>query len=1282
MKHMKLFFLTCCLFFAAASGMRAQTSIDYIDADGIEKTATAIAITSTIIELNDGWYYVPENTIVPVNGRITVSGSANIILEDGCEFTVTGGIRVQGNDDQLTIYGQSLGTGRLTAQATTASNAGIGSNNSNAGGTIIINGGTVTATGGSDGAGIGGGYDGISGGSGGTITINGGTVTATSTSGAGIGGGRNGSGGDITINGGVVKATSNRVGIGGDGTTITINDGTVTATGGYEGIGGSGSTIAINDGAVEATGSQPNPGIGGRYGASITISGGTVKATGGGLAAGIGSGGNNSSGATTITISGGTVTAIGGSNGAGIGSGNNSLGSAVTITGGTIKATGNGGGKDIGPGNVGTGGTVILTGGSIQATNISPLPTNGIGAVYLNTLTLDGVAAITEVTAGSINGTACDNTPVAANGVYGIKDVTTDATGNVYFYLPASGNSGANAETIRLTAGINYKGTFARPANSTTAKTLITAAILGVTSPAAGATPDATITATDEYTGTVAWTPAEDPFGYATAYTATITLAAKSGSGYTFAGFTDDASIAEFTVNGIAPKWVSNGDTELVLKVTFPKTEYAPVTDIEYLDENGDLQTATGVTAITSSTIFPLTDGWYYVQGPLAVGTRITVSGDVHIILADGCDFIIDGGIQVQGSNNQLTIYGQSDSANTGKLTVENITGGDAGIGSNNGNAGGTIIINGGTVTATGNSSGAGIGGGYYGSGGTITINGGTVTATGTYGAGIGGGYNGSGGTITINGGTVTATGDSYSAGIGRGYNGPSGSGSVTLTGGSVQATSTNGAGISPPPTNGNGENVYLNTLELDGVSAVTPIAAGSINGTPCDNTPNAATGVYGIKDVTTDAAGNVYFYLPASGNGGADTETILLADGSNNYYEGTFARAPGSAETLGSIGVGVTAAAIDGITAPVAGATAPATVTPTTEYTGAVLWNPADASFGYATTYTATITLAAETGYTLAGFTDDASIANFTVDGITPTRVSNSDTELEFTVTFPATAPPPTYGITVGSFTGGSVSANTTLAAAGETVMLTVYPASGYELSAISVFKTGYPTVSVGLNGFNGLNGLNGDFIMPDYDVTVSASFSENLPPEPDPDAVALDGFIYTIRNLHVTVPQEEANTESEVAVWLKAYLARLFEDKGWDISVQTLTVVNFFPATAGTRTDVPGTNGSFSFFATLRKGYVTDRTYNMDGTVTATPYTIPVGNESVEVGTSVYFRNHTLYICSPVAETVEVYSFSGERIFSARKDAGEAAFTVPANLKAVIVRGSSGWTQKTINN
>ena len=103
-----------------------------------------------------------------------------------------------------------------------------------------------------------------------------------------------------------------------------------------------------------------------------------------------------------------------------------------------------------------------------------------------------------------------------------------------------------------------------------------------------------------------------------------------------------------------------------------------------------------------------------------------------------------------------------------------------AGIGANLRGDCGNIVIEGGTITATGGMWSAGIGG-SFGQGeqkscGNITISGGTITATGgENAAGIGGGYAANGGhsdcgNIEISGGTVTATGGSNAAGIGGGY--------------------------------------------------------------------------------------------------------------------------------------------------------------------------------------------------------------------------------------------------------------------------------------------------------------------------------------------------------------------------------------------------------------------------------------------------------------------------------------------------------------------------------
>jgi len=95
------------------------------------------------------------------------------------------------------------------------------------------------------------------------------------------------------------------------------------------------------------------------------------------------------------------------------------------------------------------------------------------------------------------------------------------------------------------------------------------AVIPGVTAPAGGETPVTAITETAQYTGTVSWSPADNPFEYETAYTATITLTAKSG--YTLTGVTANF----FTVAG-ADTVTHDADSGVVTAV-FPPTglEYA-----------------------------------------------------------------------------------------------------------------------------------------------------------------------------------------------------------------------------------------------------------------------------------------------------------------------------------------------------------------------------------------------------------------------------------------------------------------------------------------------------------------------------------------------------------------------------------------------------------------------------------------------------------------------------------------------------------------------------------
>ena len=103
-----------------------------------------------------------------------------------------------------------------------------------------------------------------------------------------------------------------------------------------------------------------------------------------------------------------------------------------------------------------------------------------------------------------------------------------------------------------------------------------------------------------------------------------------------------------------------------------------------------------------------------------------------------------------------------------------------------------TLTIRGdGSLTAESNGYGAGIGGGASLPCGDIVIEGGTITATGGTlgGAGIGGGRtDGTCGRITIAGGNITATGGSYAAGIGCGDFRGNCAG-ISIIGGSIYAT-------------------------------------------------------------------------------------------------------------------------------------------------------------------------------------------------------------------------------------------------------------------------------------------------------------------------------------------------------------------------------------------------------------------------------------------------------------------------------------------------------------
>ena len=184
-------------------------------------------------------------------------------------------------------------------------------------------------------------------------------------------------------------------------------------------------------------------------------------------------------------------------------------------------------------------------------------------------------------------------------------------------------------------------------------------------------------------------------------------------------------------------------------------------------DGNGTVRTdAVDFSSVADTENGVLSSGLYAVTASRTMKNRITVNGDVEIILCDGAALTMEEGIH-NGEGNALTIRAQSEGAAMGRL-ICTADGDKAAIGGNEKENGGTLKIYGGDITGAGDDCGAGIGGGDSGKGGSITITGGSVYAVSPFidgwfdddqGAGIGAGNNADGGSISILGGHTEAHG-------------------------------------------------------------------------------------------------------------------------------------------------------------------------------------------------------------------------------------------------------------------------------------------------------------------------------------------------------------------------------------------------------------------------------------------------------------------------------------------------------------------------------------------
>ncbi|HEX2985624.1 MAG TPA: cadherin-like beta sandwich domain-containing protein [Caproiciproducens sp.] len=734
-----------------------------------------------------GYFITQSNDTTPNTISVTGSGictqditiqSVNINISgtpNACAFSIAKGARVN-----LTLEGQNmLKSGQTCAGLEVPGDSSAPEDPAkNASLTITADStGMLTATGGEFGAGIGGNKNGTCG----SITINGGTITATASGsgGAGIGGGAYSNGNNIMINGGTVTA------IGRDG-------GAGIGGGGY----GTGGTITVTGGIIMATGRGGGAGIGGGDYSdfnNIMISGGTVTANS--ITGGAGIGGGSGGRGGNIQISGGTVTANGGDSAAGIGGGFDGAGGVVNIFGEDTQVTAKGlsHGKDIGSGDGGTdGGSLAVSNGATVAllgsgTTNASAPT-GV-PMYANCQIITNGSETAYDTSGaakSLSPALLTSTLTAKPAAGGAMELTASVSpaeaGTFTFAYCGAKDSGIIIRDVPIVNGAASTTWTNPPVHGLT---VITAKYKASGYDALKATysynpdynPDGAIDLSTVHS---------DGYGYTYVGTGHIITLMNSGT-YTFTGSTRGT-----TANKIVVQTGVSADVTL-------RDANIDASTIDACPFSIEANASVNLTLTGTNT---LQGGTNYAALGVPAGACLTVteqsSGTLDAAVHSNST-TLGAGIGGCGHGTGTIII------NGGRITANgrNIYNGyGAGIGGGAGDAGGSITINGGTVTAT-SCYGAGIGGGGSnytgGAGGIITINRGTVTAQSVFGAGIGGGdgddTGGAGGTVIINGGKITADGSNgsnggISAGIGGGYGGNTGGagGTVTVNGGFVTA--------------------------------------------------------------------------------------------------------------------------------------------------------------------------------------------------------------------------------------------------------------------------------------------------------------------------------------------------------------------------------------------------------------------------------------------------------------------------------------------------------------
>jgi len=196
-------------------------------------------------------------------------------------------------------------------------------------------------------------------------------------------------------------------------------------------------------------------------------------------------------------------------------------------------------------------------------------------------------------------------------------------------------------------------------------------------------------------------------------------------------------------------------------------------------------------------------------------------------------------------------------------------------------------------------------------------------------------------------------------------------------------------------------------------------------------------------------------------------------------------------------------------------------------------------------------------------------------------------------------------YSVTIGTFAGGSVSATPTLAAEGGKVTLTITIDEGYLFKSISAYKTTDRTISVTLEGTNNTR----TFTMPAYGVTITAEFQKT--PEREEKEV-VETIKEEIEGGTFQIAQSAGNTEESLKAWIISTLRKILGEEyanvfplRSDMLTGDVEITQFTPSIAGTAAKPKGTNGTFTFVATLKRGDTTIDKFETSGDIQATPYT-----------------------------------------------------------------------------